>query len=107
VTTTAATVSELRKPAGGNGLLGAGGGAVLAFLVFLGIPARRRSWRSMLCIVVLFAALGSLSACGGGGGGGTTTIPGTTAGAYTFTVTATGSPAISTTQSQTFTVTVN
>jgi hypothetical protein len=108
VTTTAATVSELRKPAGGNGLLGAGSGAVLALLLFFGIPARRRSWRAMIGIVVLFAALGCISACGGGGGGGTTTIPGTTAGAYTFTVTATGAPAISpAAASQNFTVTVN
>jgi subtilase family serine protease len=108
VTTTAAMVSELRKPAGGNGLLGAGGGAVLALLLFFGIPARRRSWRALVGMVVLLAALGSMSACGGGGSGGTTTIPGTTAGAYTFTVTAMGSPAISpAAASQMFTVTVN
>ncbi len=106
VTTTPASTSELRKPAGSNGLLGAGGGAVLALLVFLGIPARRRSWRAILGLLVLIAALGSLSACGGGGVS-TSTIPGTTAGTYTFTVTATGSPSISSSQTQTFTVTVN
>jgi len=109
VTTTPTTTTELRMPANGKGLLGAGAGAVLAMLFFFGIPARRRSWRAMLGMLLLITALGSLAACGGGGssGGGTTTIPGTTAGTYTFTVTATGAPSISTTQSQTFTVTVN
>jgi trimeric autotransporter adhesin len=112
VTTAATTVSALAYPkvSNGKGWMGMGGGAVLAFLVFLGIPARRRSWRAMLGLVVLIAALGSLSACGGGGGGGggTTTIPGTTAGTYTFTVTAQGSPSpTSTPAPQTFTVIVN
>jgi hypothetical protein len=107
VTTTASTTeSSSLTPAKGKGLLGAGGGALLAFLVFLGIPARRRSWRAMLGLVMLIAALGSLSACGGGTST-TSTVPGTTAGTYTFTVTATGSPTISSTQTQTFTVTVN
>ncbi len=111
VNTTAATTGELVYPRpGGKGWLDAGGGAILAFLVFLGIPARRRSWRAMLGMLVLLAALGSLSACGGGGGctsncgGGN---PGTTAGAYTFTVTATGNPAQGTGNTTTFTVTVN
>jgi subtilase family serine protease len=110
VTTTPSTTSELRKPAGRDGLFGAGGGAVLALLVFFGIPARRRSWRAMLGMVVLLVTLGSLAACGGGGssGGGTTTIPGTTAGTYTFTVTTSGSPSSNPAPSaQTFTVTVN
>jgi hypothetical protein len=88
VSTTAPTSSELvypRLPGKGRGLFGAGGGAVLAFLVFLGIPARRRSWRSMLGVLVVMAALGSLAGCGGvsGGGGGGGSTPGTTAGTYT------------------------
>jgi hypothetical protein len=109
VTTTASTVSalDLRNPARGNGLFGAGGGALLALLVFFGIPARRRSWRAMLGMVALLVTLGSLAACGGGGGTTTTTIPGTTAGTYTFTVTANGNPAIAPTPTTTFTVTVN
>jgi subtilase family serine protease len=108
VTTTPATTTDLRRPAG-SGLLGAGGGAVLAVLVFFGIPARRRRWRAMLGMLAFLMALGGLSACGGGGGGGGgTTIPGTTAGTYTFTVTASGAPSSSTTPAtQTFTVTVN
>ena len=94
----------------GKGWMGAGGGAVLAFLVFLGIPSRRRSWRSMLGVLVLMTALGSLAGCGGGssgGGGGGTGDPGTTAGTYTFTVQATGNPSVTPAVSTTFTVTVN
>jgi hypothetical protein len=74
-------------------LFAAGSGAVLGLLIFFGIPARRRSWRSMLTILVAIAALGIMSSCGGGsssgsGSGGTTpSNPGTTAGTYTVTVT--------------------
>lgn len=113
VTTTAASFSEMAypKPAGkGKGWLGAGGGAMLAFLVFLGIPARRRSWRTMLGMVVLLVGLGSLSACGGGGsssGSGGTAISATSAGSYTFTVSGTSSPTVATAPTATFTVTVN
>ncbi len=109
VTTTPATVeTSSLPPASRKGLFGAGGGAVLALLVFFGIPARRRRWRAMLGMFVLLVTLGSLTACGGGGGNSTTTIPGTTAGTYTFTVTPVGSPApASTPTPQTFTVTVS
>jgi hypothetical protein len=110
VSTTAST-SELVYPkvrGKRDGWLGAGGGAVLAFLVFMGIPARRRSWRAMLGMLVLLAALGGLSACGGGGvgsvGSGTS---GTTPDTYTFTVTGTGTPAVTPQPTITFTVTVN
>jgi len=71
----------------------AGGGAVLACVLLFGIPARRRSWRTMLGMLALFLALtGGVLACGGGGSGGGTKVcstlinPGTTAGAYTITV---------------------
>jgi hypothetical protein len=103
VYTTAAS-SELVWPKLGNGKgwAGAGGGAVLAFLVFLGIPARRRSWRSMLGVLVVMAALGSLAGCGGGGGN-----SGTTAGSYIFTVTGSGIPSVTPAPTTTFTVTVN
>ena len=111
VFTTAAT-AELaypKMPGKGRGWAGADGGAVLAFLVFLGIPARRRSWRQMLGILVLMAALGSLAACGGGGGGGggNTGTTGTPTGTYTFTVLGVGSPSVMPVPSTTFTVTVN
>jgi hypothetical protein len=62
---------------------GAASGAVLALLVFFGIPARRRSWRAMLSILVAMIALGALASCGGGVAGN----PGTTPGTYTVTVT--------------------
>ncbi len=119
VTTTAASTSELVYPkmngpkvnGKGGGWLGAGGGAVLALLVFFGIPARRRNWRAMLGVLMLMAALGSLSACGGGGGGCTSNCgggnPGTAAGNYVFTVTATGNPVQSSGNTTTFTLTVN
>ena len=111
VSTTAASSAELARPKVGNGRGWLGGGAVLAFLVFLGVPARRKSWRAMLGMVVLLVTLGSLAACGGGGssggGGGGTGVPATAAGAYTFTVSGTGNDAASTTASTTFTVTVN
>jgi hypothetical protein len=62
-------------------------------MVLFGIPARRRSWRTMIGMVALAVGLVSgVSACGGGGGG--TVCPnvvraGTTAGAYVVTVTGT------------------
>jgi hypothetical protein len=89
-------------------LFGAGSGAVLALLLFFGIPARRRSWQSMLGILVLMAALGSLAACGGSPS--TTTPPvttGTSTGTYTFTITGTGSDTASTMETTTFQVIVN
>ena len=62
-------------------------------------------------MLALLIALGSLAACGGGGGsssnGGGTKNPGTTAGAYTFTVTGSGSPAITPAPTTTFILTVN
>ena len=107
--TTAASTSGLVRPepAGkGRGWLGAGSGALLALLIFFGIPARRRSWRAMLTILVAMVALGALASCGGSGGG-TTTTPGTSAGTYTFTVSGTGNDPANTSESTTFTLTVN
>ena len=113
--TTAKSAALIYPNVNGKGrtteLAGLGGGAIVAFLVFLGIPARRRSWRQMLGLLILIAALGGLSSCGGGGGsgggGGGTSDPGTTAGTYTFTVSATGTPTVTPAVSTTFTVTVN
>jgi hypothetical protein len=108
VSTAAATTELLYPKLPGRGWSGAGGGAVFAFLIFLGIPARRRSWRSMLIVLIMMAALGSLAACGGGGstGGGSTGTSGTSAGTYTFTVTGTGSIPVTPAPTTTFTVTV-
>jgi hypothetical protein len=106
----ALTYPNLNGKARTTELAGLGGGAIVAFLVFLGIPARRRSWRQMLGLLILIAALGGLSSCGSGGssgGGGGTSDPGTTAGTYTYTVTATGTPTVTPAVSTTFTVVVN
>jgi hypothetical protein len=78
------------------------GGVVLAGLVFFGIPARRRVWRSMLALMLFAAGFGVLSGCGGGGGH---KDMGTTSGAYTFTVT--GTDAASEKVMTTLNVTVN
>jgi hypothetical protein len=119
VSTIAATANLTRPTLPGGGRKWSGiGGTVLALVILLGIPAQRRSWRSMLGILVLLAAFGGLSSCGGGsavgggggsggGGGGGGGNPGTTAGTYTFTVTATGNPAITPAPTATFTVLVN
>jgi len=111
VYTTAASSAALvypKLPGKGRGLFGAGSGALLAMLLFFGIPARRRGWRSMLGILVLMAALGTLSACGSGGGTTTTqSIPGTSAGTYSFTVTGTGNDTNKTTATVTFQVIVS
>jgi len=113
-TIAAVASSELKWPrTGGRGKdwTGAGGGAVLALLVFLGIPARRRGWRAMLGglgMLVALAALGSLTACSTtGGGGGNKGDPGTAAGTYVFTVTGTGNPVVTPAPTTTFTVVVN
>ena len=107
ISTTAAT-SSMTRPAF-RGLAGFGG-AMLAFLVFLAVPARRRDWRNLLGIVILLFAFAGLGACGGGGaggGGGGGGTPGTTAGTYTFTVTGTGNPVMTPAPTTTFTLTVN
>jgi hypothetical protein len=108
-TTSASSAALAYSKLPGKGWAGAGGGAVLALLLFLGMPARRRSWRSMLGLLLVMAALGGLSSCGGGSsiGGGNPTDPGTAAGTYLFTVTATGNPAVTSPPSVSFTVSVN
>ena len=116
IPTTGASANLIQPGFGkGKGWLSAGSGAVLALLVFFGIPARRRSWRSMLGILVVMATLGVLSSCGGGGSGGTGGGgggggggTGTTAATYTFTVTTSGNPSVTPAATNPyFTVTVN
>jgi hypothetical protein len=90
------------------------GAVSLCCLLLFGIPARRRRWRALLGCVLLAVALTAISACGGGGtqttgsGGGGNPPPsnGTTPGAYTFTVTGTGDPAVTPAPTTTFTVTI-
>jgi hypothetical protein len=80
------------------------GGTALAFVVFFGIPARRRGWKGMLGLMV-FAVLASFAAgCGGGSSSSSGGSTGTTAGTYTVTVT--GVDSITATETATTTVTV-
>ena len=111
VSTVAATSSELVHPSFGKGkgwLGGAGSGAVLALVFFFGIPKRRRSWRSMLGILVALAAIGALSSCGSSVNTVTSSNPGTATGTYTFTVTSSTTGAtVTPTPTATFQVVVN
>jgi trimeric autotransporter adhesin len=103
VTTTAATTA-FNKPA--NSLWPSSGGAALALAVVLVIPARRRKGLSMLGLLVFsvsIAAIGCSSGSSGGGGG--PQNPGTTAGAYSITVT--GTPTSGTAETTVVTLTVN
>jgi hypothetical protein len=105
VSTTAATTGSLVRPNLREGRWFAGGGTALAcFILFFGIPARRRRWRSMLGLLMLlgFVAAGLVS-CGGKSKGGSGS-PGTTAGSYTISVTGTSG---SITQTTTVSLTVN
>jgi len=104
-TTAASNAVKLAKQEknSSTGRLAGIGGVVLAGILLIGIPARRKYWRSMLALLVFIAGLGVLSGCGGGGGGNKN--PGTTAGNYTFTVTGTDAAAVK--QTTTITVTVN
>jgi hypothetical protein len=107
ISTTAATSAALVHPKRPGVPWYAAGGATLACILLFGIPARRRSWRTMVGMLALLVALsGGVLACGGGGsgggGGGGTSNPGTTAGAYTVTVTGTSG-----TTTATGTVTLN
>ena len=85
------------------------GRAVLAGILLLGISPRRRRWLSMLIVLSVIAAAGTL---GCGGAGSATLVPSgnsnpsTTKGNYTFTVTGTNSVATGITASTSFTITV-
>ncbi len=104
VSTTAATSGAVQYPL--DKFLKAGGGIVVAALLFFGIPARRRSWRTLLIVLLFVGITGFGIGCGssGGGGGGGGGSSGTTAGAYVLTVTGTSG---TTTASTTVNLTVN
>jgi len=102
ITTTGGTAQLERMP-GDSGWMGAGG-AALAFLIFLGFPGgRRRSWQSIVGLLAILLAVGSLSACGNSSTVAVQTTPGT----YTFTVHGQGNDPSSTAATTTFTLTVN
>jgi hypothetical protein len=77
------------------------GGVALALLLLPWIPRKRRSWLSLVGILIATSLLSGLVACGGGAS------VHTTAGNYTVTVTGTGSDLAKTPASTTFTLTVN
>jgi hypothetical protein len=82
VSTTAPTNGALAYPLR-NLLQGASGTALACVFMLIG-PARRKAWRSMLCLLALAKVGFALTGCGGGGGSHTT--GGTTPGTYVFTV---------------------
>ena len=105
VTTTAASPASARL-----NFWPMGGGSILAALIIFGIPSRRHRWASALMVLLLMAG-GCVIGCGGGGGGvsqksAQPTTPATTAGSYTFTLTATDSANSKLTTSTNVTITV-
>ncbi len=107
VQTTAATTSKNVLPL--KEFFG-GGSMVLAGLLLIGVPARRRKWLAITCIALLAVAFGVVGCGGGSGSSGTTSVttnPGTTAGGYTVTVTGTDAATGKITSSTAVTLTVN
>jgi hypothetical protein len=89
VSTTAATSAPLANPMHRGFPWYTEGGAALACILLFGIPARRSRWRSMVGMSAMLIILaGGVLACGGVVSGGSSNS-GTTAGAYTITVTGT------------------
>jgi hypothetical protein len=93
VSTTAASTAALVRPPFWNLWGLGGGGTALAVLLMLGVPVRRRRWLAMLTLPLVVVAFGVVG-CGGNGSqstgsSGGSGVPATTAGVYTFKVTAT------------------
>lgn len=96
VQTKAASTAALIAPSRMN-LFGFGGGTILAGLLLIGVPARRRRWMPMLALLLIIVVAGVVGCAGGGssnagsGGSGSgsngSSIPATTAGTYAFTLT--------------------
>jgi hypothetical protein len=72
------------QPSPGTALWLSAGGATLACCLFFGIPARKRSWKALLSMILLFASIAGVSGC-------TKRDPFITAGQYTYLVTGTDS----------------
>jgi hypothetical protein len=110
VLTTAPAAASLDYPRGRSLL--AQGGSILALVIFLGVPARRRGWRALLSLVMMMLITSAILACGGGGGssgggGGSPADPGTPLGSYNFTVKAVDAATGQISASSVVTVTVN
>jgi hypothetical protein len=87
------------------------GGLVLAYVILLGFPGRRRSF-ALFRIVVCVAVLGGILACGGGSSGSTPPVggnvsPGTTSDLYTITFRAADAATGTLTAQDYFTLSVN
>lgn len=89
VRTTGPTSAAMRLPVG-KFLFGTG--AALAMIFFLGMPARRRGWRSLLGMLAVLYLSGAIGCGGSGGSTIRTSDPGTSSGIYAVTVT--GSDAV-------------
>jgi subtilase family serine protease len=100
-TTTTGPISELHKLM----LFGSGGGMALGCLFLIGIPARKRKWRTMVGMVLVFGLL-SFGMMGCGSGGGTSTGGGGFGGGSGTTVTSTSSGGTSTSNGPNVTVPV-
>ena len=87
-TVSISTTAAMAKGAANGGFRAAGTGTIFACLLLLFGSLGRRS-RNLLPMLLATAILLPLLACGGGSGGGASN-PGTTAGAYTATVNASG-----------------
>jgi hypothetical protein len=98
VNTTASSTAAMHNPL--PKIFGFGGGT-MAVVVFFAVPFRRRKWHAMLGLLLLCAAFLGATGCGGVSSSNPPPNGGTTAGAYTFTVTGTSG-----TISQTATVAV-
>lgn len=85
--------------------IGVSAALALASLFLLSLPLQKRRWETVFAMLVL-AAVAAVAGCGGGGGGGSTPtpVPGTTAGTYTVTVT--GAVTSGSSQTSSFTITV-
>ena len=66
---TITTTTAAAKLTGAPGLFGVAGGTVLAGLVCLLIPGRKRRWPALLAVMLCAAALGMTTGCGGGTSG--------------------------------------
>ena len=95
INTTAASTAELHAPVHPFVKLGEG---TLAAILFLWLPFRRRKWQTMFGLLLLTAIIAA-TGCGTSKSTGTTGgTSGTTAGAYTITVTGTSGSVQSTTK---------
>ena len=104
LSTTGSSTAFLIKP-NGNGWWATGSGAVVCGLLMFGIRAKRRRWLYIMTLLSLMVAAGTIG-CVGPINKTQFTNPGTTAGTYVYTITATDSANSSLTVSSTITVTV-